>query len=61
VDRVVFVANARRLAEEQGIFTWPGTVATDTPSIRGVELTVGDATLQFTPAEVARIVNELVS
>jgi threonine aldolase len=61
VDRDVFVANARRLAEEQGIFTWPGTVATDTPSIRGVELTVGDATLQFTPAEVARIVNELVS
>ncbi len=61
VDEKAFVTNARRFAEEESLFTWPGTAPTDTPSIRGVELTVGEATLQFTPAEVARIVNELMS
>jgi threonine aldolase len=61
VDENAFVRNAVRIAEEQGIFTWPGTAPTDTPSIRGVELTVGDATLGFAPPEVARIVQELVS
>jgi len=61
VDEKAFKANARRIAEEESIFTWPGTAATDSPSIRGVELTVGDATMTFTPQDVARIVGRLVS
>ena len=61
VDEKAFLTAARRIAEEQSIFTWPGTMATDTPSIRSVEFTVGDATLEFSPAEVARIVEQLVS
>ena len=32
-----------------------------TPSIRAVELTVGDATLTFAPDEVARIIVRLIS
>jgi threonine aldolase len=61
VDEKVFLSAARRIAEEEGIFTWTGTSPTETPSRRRLELTVGDATLQFTPAEVARIVQQLVS
>jgi hypothetical protein len=37
------------------------TFPTDTPGIRRVELFVGDATLEFSPAEVARIVRYLLS
>jgi threonine aldolase len=55
-----FLTSARRVAEDQGIFTWPRSFPTDTPSIRRVELTVGDATLTFAPDEVAKIVEDLV-
>jgi threonine aldolase len=61
VDEEAFGASALRIAEEQSIFTWPSTNAGDTPSIRVVELTVGDATMQFAPDEVAGIVQQLVS
>jgi threonine aldolase len=61
VDEKAFLAAARRIAEEQSVFTWARTSAGDTPSIRAVELTVGDATLGFTPDEVAGIVEQLVS
>jgi threonine aldolase len=61
VDEKGFRAAARRIAEDEGIFTWTGTAAVDTPSIRGVELTVGDATLTFSPDEVARIVERLAN
>jgi threonine aldolase len=61
VEEKAFLAAARRIAEEQSIFTWSRTVPGDTPSIRVVEFTVGDATLEFTPDEVAAIVRRLVS
>jgi hypothetical protein len=61
VDEKGFRAAARRIAEDEGIFTWTGTAAVDTPSIRGVELTVGDATLTFSSDEVARIVERLAN
>ena len=56
-----FLAAARRIAQEQGIFTWPRTAPGDTPTRRVVELTVGDATLGFAPDEVAAILRQLVS
>jgi threonine aldolase len=61
VEEKTFLAAARRIAEEQSVFTWSRTSAGDTPSIRVVELAVGDATLEFAPEEVAGIVEELVS
>lgn len=61
VDEKAFLTAARRIAEEQSVFTWSRTSPGDTPSIRVVELTVGDATLEFTPGEVAGIVEQLVS
>jgi threonine aldolase len=54
------IAGIRRLATEDRIWTWGGTTSTDTPRIRRVELTVGDATLGFSPPEVARIVRALL-
>lgn len=47
---------ARTLAEEEGIWTWARSFAADTPGVRIAELAVGDATLEFSPAEVAKIV-----
>jgi len=60
VTEEAFLASARRVGEDQGIFTWAGSSPSDTPSIRVVELTVGDATLTFSPDEVAKIVEDLV-
>ena len=56
-----FVAAARRLTQEQGLFTWARSMPGATPSLRVVELTVGDATLGFTPDEVAAVIRQLVS
>ena len=61
VDETAFLAAALRIAREQSVFTWPRTVPGDEPGIRAVELTVGDATLEFAPDEVATIVRQLVN
>jgi threonine aldolase len=50
----------RRLASQERLWSWGGTTPTDTPGVRRVELTVGDATLELSPAEVARIVRVLL-
>lgn len=52
--------NACRIAREQGIYTLRWSGPGYTPSTRMVELTVGDATLGFTPREVAGLIAELV-
>jgi threonine aldolase len=54
------VAGVRRLATEEQLWAWGGSSATDTPGIRRVELTVGDATLTFTPEQVAATVRALL-
>ena len=61
VGEKAFLANARRIAEEQSIFTWPRSMAGPAPSTRVVELVIGDATLGFTPREVADLIAQLVS
>ncbi len=53
-------AGIRRMATEQRLWTWGGSSPTETPGYRRVELTVGDATLTFTPAEVAGAVRGLL-
>jgi threonine aldolase len=59
VDEAAFLSAAQRLAIEQGIFTWAGTSPGATPSVRVVELTVGDATLGISASEVAEILSQL--
>lgn len=50
----------RRLAKSERICAFSGTAPTDVPGIRRVELGVGEATLGFTPSEVARIIGSLL-
>ena len=54
------VAGVRRLADEEGLWTWSGSQPTDTPAIRRVELAVGDATLTLSPEQVASAVTALL-
>lgn len=56
----VMAAGVRRMAQEQRLWTWGGSSATEIPGTRRVELTVTDATLSLTPAEVATAVRALL-
>jgi threonine aldolase len=53
-------AGIRRMATERRLWTWGGSSPTDTPGVRRVELTVGDATLTMAPGEVAAAVRALL-
>ena len=54
-------AAARRLAEQDGIWTWPQPMATADPAVQRVELSVGDATCALSPAEVAAAIGALAA
>jgi threonine aldolase len=60
VDEKRLRRNACRIARQQGVYTlrWSGPGLT--PATREVELTVGDATLAFTPRQVADLVAALL-
>src|SRR6202167_1837713 len=55
-----FTAAARRLAAEQGLWTWPAAMGTPDPGTQRVELAVGDATLALRPGEVREIIGNLL-
>jgi threonine aldolase len=50
----------RRLAHQQKLWAFGGSVAADTPGYRRVELYAGDATLKFTPPEVSAAISQLL-
>jgi hypothetical protein len=50
---------ACRVAREQGVYTWPRSAPGPLASVRILELTVGDATLAFSPDEAAGLVASL--
>ena len=50
----------RRIATEQLIWTWGSTSPSEVPGWQVVELTVGDATLEFSPAAVRDIVADIL-
>jgi threonine aldolase len=50
----------RRLATERKMWAFGGSEPLDTSGLRRVELSVGDATLAFTPDDVADVVRELL-
>jgi threonine aldolase len=54
-------AAIRRIAIERQLWTWPKTSPSDVPGWRAVELTVGDATMDFAPAEVRALVAEILA
>jgi threonine aldolase len=56
-----FIESVRAVAEQDGVWTWSMSFPADTPSIRIAELAVGDATLDFTPEDVAKIIERFVA
>lgn len=54
-------AGALKLAREEGVWTFYQLSGTDVPEVHRVELEVGDATLEWTPAEVRRAVERLLT
>jgi threonine aldolase len=52
-------AAVRRLAVEDGVWTWPRGFPGERPAWQVVELSVGDATMGWTPAEVRDLVASL--
>ncbi|MDQ6945263.1 MAG: beta-eliminating lyase-related protein [Actinomycetota bacterium] len=55
-----FVANARRLADDHGIWVWPRPMSTDDPRVVRCELSVGRATCRLDPDEIASILAALI-
>jgi threonine aldolase len=56
-----FQEAVRDIAEETGVWTWAMSFPADTPSIQIAELAVGDATLEFTPEDIVKIVERFVT
>ena len=54
-----FVAHARRLAEQESVWTWPKATPTRDPGVQRVELSVGDATLEWDVPEIADVIARL--
>jgi hypothetical protein len=55
VDAAQYVAAVRSLATERSIWCSPFCTPTADPGVQRLEISVGDATLQFKPTEVADI------
>jgi hypothetical protein len=55
-----YEAASVKLAEDDGIWTWAEAQTTASPNVQKLELVVGDATLEFTPDEVAAVIARLV-
>jgi threonine aldolase len=56
-----FIQAVRALATEQGIWTWAEPMTTPDPRVQRIELSVGEATCAFTPAEAAAVLAALAS
>jgi threonine aldolase len=54
-----FAANARRLADDEGIWVWPEPLSTDDPGVVRCELSVGRATRSLEPARISQIMQSL--
>jgi threonine aldolase len=61
VDGDAFAAATRALAAEAKVWTWPRAFPTDLPDHVVVEISVGDATLEWTPAEVREVVEGVLA
>jgi threonine aldolase len=59
VTQEQFEANARRLADEDGIWVWPKPMPTGDPGVVRCELSVGRATRRLDPKQVADILQSL--
>ena len=56
-----YAANAKRLADESGLWVWPQAVLTGDPAVVRCELSVGRATLRHKPEFIAETLAFLTS
>jgi threonine aldolase len=61
VDGAAYERNARRLAEEEGLWVWPQASPTADPQVQRVELGVGRATCQLDAETAADALRALVA
>jgi len=61
VDAARYVAAVRKLATERGIWCSPFCTPTADPGVQRLELSVGDATLEFEPDQVAGLLGDLIT
>jgi len=61
VEEDSYKAGASKLATERGIWISPSSMQTGDPRMRRLELSVGDATLEFKPAEVRELYAEILA
>jgi threonine aldolase len=61
VSAEAFESNVIEIAKDEGLWTWQSTFPSINPDWQVVELTVGDATLEFEAHEVRRIIERLIS
>jgi threonine aldolase len=61
VDAAHLTAAVRKLATERGIWFPPFCTPTPDPGVQRLEISVGDATMQFAPAEVADVFAGLIA
>ena len=59
VSKDSYEAAAKRLADERGIWITPTCMTTTDPGVQRIELSVGDATLEFEPGEVSEILAQV--
>jgi threonine aldolase len=59
-DASAVQAAALKQAREQHVWTWGGFGQTEVPGTAATELSVGDATLEWTPAEFRSVIEALV-
>ena len=60
-DAAALQAAALRLARDDGVWTWGRFYPTEIPGISRTELSVGDATLEWTPAEFRSVIAPLLA
>jgi len=61
VEAERYETNARRLAEDDGMWVWPKASVTADPRVQRVELSVGRATCRLDPAVVAEMLGQLIA
>ena len=59
VSKDGYEAAAKRLADERGIWITPTCMTTTDPGVQRIELSVGEATLEFEPGEVSEILAQV--
>jgi threonine aldolase len=60
-DAAALQATATKMAREDGIWTWGAFFPTEIPGFSRTELSVGDATLEWTPAEFRGVIERLLA